>query len=598
MTRAALALLLSCWLAAALSAAPPAAAAPSVDALLAQAEAVRSSRPREFKALLDQLDASVGKATPRQREQLAYLRAFAAALEGRHEVAIDSAVALSRRTSDVAMKYRAATLAVNSYAITRQFAEGLRLLEETLPLAADVEDAHVRIHGQMVAAQMYNQMGQFEIGLRYADQILAGEVPPRTACFAGQHRLEALQNLGRTPPEADVVALVGLCDGIGEQLVANLVRQSLARQYADEGRPRPGIDLLESHLDEVRALGYPAIIIDFHALLAELLLRDGQVEAAVAHAEAAIDQEPGAALSRSLVTAYKALYEIAEDRGDPVRSLEYYRMYAESREAYLADVKVRDLAYQVVRHEAEQQNQKIALLNQQNEVLRLQQQVATQAAQNTRLLIALLLLLLASIGYWAWRVTRRHHSLRLLAEVDSLTGVSNRRHFLLQAGQCLEQAARNGETVSLVMLDLDHFKQINDTYGHVTGDWVLERVAAECRAHCRRVDLFGRLGGEEFAILLPGCDVQAAARVAEQCRARIAGMDTKGAGHAIRLAASFGVTDSTWSGHVLSRLLSHADQALYRAKHGGRNLVCVYAGEPVRTRPPVTPPAGLASQTS
>ena len=118
---------------------------------------------------------------------------------------------------------------------------------------------------------------------------------------------------------------------------------------------------------------------------------------------------------------------------------------------------MRDLAYQVVRQEAEQQSQEIEFLNQQNEVLKLQQQVATQAAQNTRLLIVLLLFLLASIGYWAWRVTRRHHSLRLLAEMDSLTGVSNRRHFLLQAEQCLQHCARTNDTVALVMVDLDHF---------------------------------------------------------------------------------------------------------------------------------------------
>ena len=598
MTWIARALLLACCLAASQGYAATSVDAASIDVLLQQAEALRSSRPDEFRAILGQLNASLRNASPTQRDQVAYLNAYDAALAGRHSVAIADAVALAERAEDVAMRYRAATLAVNSYAITRQFAEGLRLLERTLLLAQQVDDANIRVHGKMVAAQIYNQMGQFEIGLRYAEEILAEPVPPRTACFAGQHRLESLQQLNRNPPEADVIRLAELCEGNGEQLVANIVWQSLARQWGGEGRSADAIALLRSNLPEVRELGYPALIMEFHALLAELLERSGQARSAKAHANAAIRQEVGTALPRSLVTAYKALYEIAEDEGDPVSALEYYRLYAESREAYLADVKVRDLAYQVVRQEAEQQSQEIEFLNQQNEVLKLQQQVATQAAQNTRLLIVLLLFLLASIGYWAWRVTRRHHSLRLLAEMDSLTGVSNRRHFLLQAEQCLQQCARTNDTVALVMFDLDHFKQINDSFGHVTGDWVLEQVAAACRSLCRRVDHFGRLGGEEFAILLPGCDSAAAARVAEQCRIRIASIDTAGTGQAFPLAASFGVTDTVLSGYVVGRLLSHADQALYRAKHGGRNLVCVYAGEPVRAKPSAQVAPGLASQPS
>ncbi len=77
------------------------------------------------------------------------------------------------------------------------------------------------------------------------------------------------------------------------------------------------------------------------------------------------------------------------------------------------------------------------------------------------------------------------------------------------------------------MFDLDHFKSINDNYGHVTGDWVLKHVAKTCSELCRRVDYFGRLGGEEFAILLRGCDLKAATRIADDCRMRIARIDSR-----------------------------------------------------------------------
>ncbi len=129
------------------------------------------------------------------------------------------------------------------------------------------------------------------------------------------------------------------------------------------------------------------------------------------------------------------------------------------------------------------------------------------------------------------------------------------------------------------MFDLDGFKTINDAYGHDAGDWVLQRVASTCAGLCRRIDRFGRVGGEEFAILLHGCELDAALRVAEDCRVRLALIDTRETGHAFPVSASFGVTTAALSGYSLSSLMSHADLMLYRAKREGRNTVRAYAGD-------------------
>ena len=129
------------------------------------------------------------------------------------------------------------------------------------------------------------------------------------------------------------------------------------------------------------------------------------------------------------------------------------------------------------------------------------------------------------------------------------------------------------------MFDLDHFKAINDTYGHGAGDWVLRQVGRICASHCRKIDYIGRLGGEEFAVLLHGLDLPAASRLAEDCRARLAQIDTRESGYVFVVTASFGVTSSAQSGYDLSRLLSHADQMLYSGKRSGRNRVHAYTGE-------------------
>jgi diguanylate cyclase (GGDEF)-like protein len=111
------------------------------------------------------------------------------------------------------------------------------------------------------------------------------------------------------------------------------------------------------------------------------------------------------------------------------------------------------------------------------------------------------------------------------------------------------------------------------------GDWVLKEVAKVCTAVCRKNDRFGRLGGEEFAFLLVGCDLPSAVALAQACRKRIAAIDTSPTGHAFTITASFGVAGTRVCGYDFLTLLSRADDALYAAKHGGRDRVCTHGLE-------------------
>lgn len=157
-------------------------------------------------------------------------------------------------------------------------------------------------------------------------------------------------------------------------------------------------------------------------------------------------------------------------------------------------------------------------------------------------------------------------ALRHLAETDALTGLPNRRHFLRLAGEALVRARDDGRRVSLIMLDLDHFKAINDTHGHQVGDMVLCAVA-RCLERCLPDgDCVGRLGGEEFGVLLPGCDPAGACARAEGLRRAIA--DLAPGGHAI--TASLGVAAGD---RDVDALLALADECLYAAKRAGRNRV-------------------------
>ncbi len=174
----------------------------------------------------------------------------------------------------------------------------------------------------------------------------------------------------------------------------------------------------------------------------------------------------------------------------------------------------------------------------------------------------------ADIATLAVSAIRDREALERSATVDELTGLANRRMFDLRMGQEVSRARRHAEPLALVMLDIDHFKVVNDTHGHAVGDRVLRRVAAHLRDAARAHDTVARIGGEELAWILPGAGIDRATDAAERLRAAI-GADP---GDGVPVTASFGVADLA-SGDDPEALVRRADVALYRAKRAGRDRV-------------------------
>lgn len=163
--------------------------------------------------------------------------------------------------------------------------------------------------------------------------------------------------------------------------------------------------------------------------------------------------------------------------------------------------------------------------------------------------------------------------LRQIAMTDSLTGTMTRRGFMREASQALELARRYRHALSCIMIDVDHFKSVNDRYGHAIGDRVLRGIAASCRQVIRTVDSLGRLGGEEFAIILPETELAAAKVVAERLRQQIEEATIPTDSGTIKVTASLGVAVASSECRDVDTLLRDADDALYEAKSGGRNRV-------------------------
>jgi diguanylate cyclase (GGDEF)-like protein len=177
-------------------------------------------------------------------------------------------------------------------------------------------------------------------------------------------------------------------------------------------------------------------------------------------------------------------------------------------------------------------------------------------------------------------ITERKHledELKRQARTDFLTGLSSRGHFLEQSELELSRAIRYDNALSIFMIDIDFFKQVNDNHGHKMGDTVLKKLAEVCGNMLRDVDIVGRIGGEEFAILLPETDKNEATEVAERLRTAIANakVSLSTGGQSLHFTVSIGVASLASKGDNLDALLNLADKALYEAKNSGRNRVCI-----------------------
>ncbi|MFC3715928.1 diguanylate cyclase [Luteimonas soli] len=168
-----------------------------------------------------------------------------------------------------------------------------------------------------------------------------------------------------------------------------------------------------------------------------------------------------------------------------------------------------------------------------------------------------------------------HEEIYQLATRDALTDLCNRRHFLEQMEREVARAVRHGRPLAMCIVDVDLFKPVNDRYGHISGDEVLRQIADLVHRHVRHDDIAARIGGEEFAVLLPECDANAAYGFAERLRAAVAAATFTPGGEPRRITISIGIAELSPAHDSRAGLMAAADAALYRAKEEGRNRVCI-----------------------
>jgi diguanylate cyclase (GGDEF)-like protein len=547
----------------------------NAEATLDVADASKTSDHPAFVATLARLAPSREQMSAAARMHLDYLQAWQLAYGGDHAQAIPLLERIADTSTDKVLRLRATATLVNILGAGRHYEDAFNRLNLMVADLPGVSDPHARYQALAEAAQMLTTAGQYELAADYAARAVAIADTPSIICKSNVVALHALYRGGRVEgDDPRFVQWVAECQKAGELLSANELRADVADSAIRHGRPNEAIALLERYYGSVLRDEQPMQTSQFDALLARAQWQAGNVALADRFAAAAIRSSVPGEYSEPLVSATETAYFVARKRGDWRAATMWLARHAEADKGYVDDVGARALAYQIVKQQVVASRMETDALDRQNQILHLQRDADLHDAQTSRLYILLLLTFIGTIVLWLIRTRRSQQRFMRMARHDSLTGISNRQHFVDECTAALVEGSRAAEPIALVLFDLDHFKQVNDTYGHAEGDWVLLRVVAECRDHLTESDVFGRLGGEEFAVLLRTATQAQAIERAERMRVAIG---TPSGEHQTiaRATASFGIACTGAFGYDLDRLLMKADEAMYAAKAAGRDRVTV-----------------------
>lgn len=554
-----------------------ASAVPGADGLLREADAVRLSDYGRFSSLLHSLEAHSGQLDPAQLQRLRYLEGWQSAYQGNYAAAIKQLEAVAASARDPILKFRAQVTAVNVLIVAAHYEQSFVLLEDLLKELPAVRDGSAREQALFVAGELYNAVGEYDLGIYYGKLLEKDNWRGLGVCKGQTIEFEALFKSGRLgADDPSLQSAIDTCLRLGLLAHVTSLRTFVARMDLAQGRPDRAIALLTSTYPVALQTRYGRLISEYDALLAQAYFAQQDTVKARQFAASALAASVKGAFTQPLTTAYEILYELAKKQGNFKAALAYHEKYSIAKLGYLNDVSARQIAYEKVTHENLAKQLEIRALGRQNHVLELEHQLAAKRMEATRLYGVILTLILALIGLWALLTKRSQLHFKNLSRLDGLTGICNRLHFIEQAEAALAYARKTNQDVCLALFDLDHFKSINDRFGHATGDFVLRRAATVCREYLRRSDIFGRFGGEEFSILLPGCRLEEAREQAEQLRRTINSIKTDHRGATITVSASFGIACCSVSGYDLARLMAHADAALYRSKRAGRDCVTAH----------------------
>jgi len=554
---------------------------------LIKADQLRSVDPQQTRQLLDSINPGSLR-RPVDIDLYHFLDAHNAGFSGdyeeqsrRGELILDTAYLEESRI-------RAYALLTSSYLYQNRWDQAIfysNLLKEQLE---NIRTPKIRDYAVYSLSYFYIKQEQYQQALTTLAGYPEEADSSKWQCVFYWQRFEAIEGLKRGLSEAELVDLkraITICEDADESYPLIALKWAFGLDRLERGRPEETISILESSLPNLEQLGSEPMFAGHYSILMEAEFELENFKAAFEYGNKILAINHQVSIPGAEKDAYLYLAKITEQQGSPQQALAYYRKFQELEKAVFNDRIALQTAILNGTRAAEIRSVENKL---RAETARLEQTKRLLNEQkSTSMLLVVLLIIVVTLLTSALLVRSRRadKKLQVMSETDPLTGCANRNHFTKHGHQFLVECRRQQQPAALILFDFDHFKQINDSYGHQTGDWAIQAALDRVRIYCREGEFIGRVGGETFAILVPDADVASAAMLADSCRATIQHLDSEPSKFKFSLSASFGVADTENSAYNLESLIKHADVALHKAKSSGRNCVVRFRPEPEAMEP-------------
>lgn len=544
-----------------------------------QIESLFTSNTKDFIKRVNELaEGDTLRAWPEQDQiTLNYYIGVAAIAQNDYSKAESSLNRVLNTSDSLDLQYRAVIALVNLHQhkgnFYQAFSYGLQFSDDKF---SEVKD-EIRAVGIMAMALALMDSGLYDESANLLRKIDVNKLTSKTACAAlfltGQI---AYKSSIFVKPLSQIKADNQQCAAEKQTLYALLTDSAISLVYLNQGDVERALQILQEKNAQVVQLGYENLTVGWQAVLVNILASKKDLSSLQTEARTLEPLTQTKAIENSLevaLLAYQGLASSYKLLGDQPKAMHYLELYQQTYQKANNRQMTAALAYYAALMQAAERKQEISQLNQQTRQLQLENELAKAETVNNRLYLLVAVTVLLLLMTVLYRTHRSGVKLKDRVTFDKLTRVFSRDHFEDVLATCLTVAQGQQQKLGFVLFDLDHFKQVNDSYGHQAGDWVLQQAANAAQQCLRKSDAIGRIGGEEFAILLQDCDLDMSRALAESVRLAIADIDTTPTGHKFAVTASFGVSTAQDYGYSARKLFAVADEALYQAKQQGRNRV-------------------------
>lgn len=545
-----------------------------VEEQLVYADSLKDSNPSVLSKILQNL--SVELLSQQELENYQYLLAYSQFQNNNIDEALTALKQLSVQ-ANTKIKYRALITLVDLNTLAENWADGInaaRILSEAIE---KTNDNAISTLAYASLSILFNTVGDFDAAISNANKLLNKTKRPEYICLGNANKLVAqIKKQYQSVSKTLIISGIKSCQGAENLDWKNMIILHYSKMLLESSDVKEAITQLSESLHELENSGDTFLIAQYYAHLGKAYFDLGDYENANLFASKSVSTYGFRNDQESALVAFKTLYQVAQHNSNLRQALIFHKSYFAAFNAYFQSIRSRQLAIQKYELDNLEKQTQLVLLDRENDLLKTQIELDQKRQENNQLAIALAASLIILLIFWSYRSRRSQKKLRLLVNTDELTGIVNRSYFQQLANIALQQSKAVKNNACFILFDLDNFKRINDKLGHLAGDLALKSAVKGVQRICRADDLIARMGGKEFAILVPNCSLEQATNFAEECRKSLQKLTFDIEYPRLKITASFGVADTDQCGYHYDKIFGGADTALYTAKALGRNKVYVF----------------------